>query len=143
MKETESSQALIQNDAVVLGILLALLALIFYTSNSNRPFFRKFYKVIPMLLLCYFLPSLLTTFNIVDGEHSRLYFVASRYLLPASLVLLTLSIDLKEVFKLGSKALIMFITGTFGVIIGGPLAILQGCYRLGTAHPRTPRYGRR
>lgn len=124
MKETESSQALIQNDAVVLGILLALLALIFYTSNSNRPFFRKFYKVIPMLLLCYFLPSLLTTFNIVDGEHSRLYFVASRYLLPASLVLLTLSIDLKEVFKLGSKALIMFITGTFGVIIGGPLAIL-------------------
>ena len=50
--------------------------------------------------------------------------MASRYLLPASLVLLTLSINLKEVFKLGSKALIMFLTGTAGVIIGGPLAIL-------------------
>lgn len=124
MPETEHINYLIKNDAVVLGILLALLALIFFTSNSSNPIFKKFYSVIPMLLLCYFLPSLLTTFNIVDGENSQLYFMASRYLLPASLVLLTLSINLKEVFKLGSKALIMFLTGTFGVIIGGPLAIL-------------------
>ncbi|KJF42429.1 DUF819 family protein [Draconibacterium sediminis] len=124
MQETEQVEALIKNDAVVLGLLLALLAAIFYTSNSSKPIFKKFYSVIPMLLLCYFLPSLLTTFNIVDGEHSQLYFMASRYLLPASLVLLTLSINLKEVFKLGSKALIMFLTGTVGVIIGGPLAIL-------------------
>ncbi len=124
MSETIQSTALIQNDAVTLGILLLMLAVIFFTSNSKRPAFQRFYKVVPMLLLCYFLPSLLTTFNIVDGEHSKLYFVASRYLLPASLVLLTLSINLKEVFKLGNKALIMFLTGTVGVIIGGPLAIL-------------------
>lgn len=124
MHEGEQVNYLIQNDAVVLGILLGMLALIFYTSNSSKPFFKRFYKVIPMLLLCYFLPSLLTTFKIVDGENSQLYYVASRYLLPASLVLLTLSINLKEVFKLGSKALIMFLTGTFGVIIGGPLAIV-------------------
>lgn len=124
MTDTKEVNYLVQNDAVVFGILLILLAVIFYTSNSSKPFFKKFYSVIPMLLLCYFLPSLLTTFNIVDGENSNLYYMASRYLLPASLVLLTLSINLKEVFKLGSKALIMFITGTFGVIIGGPLAIL-------------------
>ena len=124
MIEPEHVEALISNDAVVLGILISMLALIFYTSNSSIPFFKKFYKVVPMLLLCYFLPSLLTTFGIVDGENSQLYFMASRYLLPASLVLLTLSIDLKQVMKLGSKALIMFLTGTVGVIIGGPLAIL-------------------
>lgn len=124
MIEANHGEALINNDAVVMGILLFLLAIIFYTSNSEKPVFKKFYKVIPMLLLCYFLPSLLTTFHIVDGENSQLYHVASRYLLPASLVLLTLSINLKEVFKLGSKALIMFLTGTVGVIIGGPLAIL-------------------
>ena len=122
--ETDYPNALIENDAVTLGLLLLLLAAIFYTSSSSNPTLKKFYRVIPMLLLCYFLPSLLTTFNIVDGENSMLYHVASRYLLPASLVLLTLSIDLKEVFKLGSKALVMFITGTVGVIIGGPLAIL-------------------
>ncbi|WP_372751462.1 DUF819 domain-containing protein [Labilibaculum sp.] len=124
MAGTEHVDALITNDAVVFGILMAMLALIFYTSNLDKPFFKKFYTAVPMLLLCYFLPSLLTTFGIVDGEHSNLYFVASRYLLPASLVLLTLSIDLREVFKLGNKALIMFLTGTFGVVIGGPLAIL-------------------
>ncbi len=122
--ENEKVDALITNDAVVFGILIVMLAAIFYTSNSKSPVLRKFYKVIPMLLLCYFLPSLLTTLGIVDGEHSNLYYVASRYLLPASLVLLTLSIDLKEVMKLGHKALIMFFTGSIGVIIGGPLAIL-------------------
>jgi uncharacterized membrane protein len=59
---------------------------------------------------------------------SQLYFVASRYMLPASLVLLTLSISLKEIFRLGPKALIMFVTGTIGVVIGGPLAILAFSY---------------
>src|SRR5690606_23210020 len=54
----------------------------------------------------------------------QLYFIASRYLLPASLVLMTLSIDLKAIFNLGPKALIMFFTGTIGIIIGGPIAIL-------------------
>lgn len=114
---------MITNDAIIMGILMIMLALIFKTSSSKNPYWRKFYKAIPMLLLCYFLPSLLTTFGIVDPEKSQLYFMASRYLLPASLVLLTLSIDLKEILKLGPKALIMFLTGTFGVIIGGPLAI--------------------
>lgn len=119
-----SEEALITNDAVVFGILMVMLAFIFKTSSSKNPFFRKFYKVIPMLLLCYFLPSLLTTFGIVNPEESQLYFMASRYMLPASLVLLTLSVDLKEVLKLGPKALIMFLTGTVGVVIGGPLAIM-------------------
>ncbi|GAB4221698.1 MAG: DUF819 family protein [Salibacteraceae bacterium] len=57
-------------------------------------------------------------------RESKLYHVASRYFLPASLVLLTLSISVRELLKLGPKALIMFLTGTVGVIIGGPLAIL-------------------
>ncbi|MCU4162518.1 DUF819 domain-containing protein [Carboxylicivirga caseinilyticus] len=122
--DQNQTSALIENDAVVLGILMMVLAGIFYTSNSSHPVFKKFYKVVPMLLLCYFIPSLLTSFGVVDGEHSQLYFVASHFLLPASLILLTLSINLREVFKLGSKALIMFLTGTVGVIIGGPLAIL-------------------
>jgi uncharacterized membrane protein len=117
-------EPLIKNDAILLGVLMVILGFIFKTSSSKKPFWQKFYKVIPMLLMCYFVPSLLTTLKIVDAEHSNLYYVASRYLLPASLILLTLSIDLKEVLKLGPKALIMFITGTIGVVLGGPLAIL-------------------
>ena len=111
------------NDAVVLGILLGILALVFQTSHSQIPFFKKFYRFVPSILLCYFIPGILNTAGIISGDSSNLYFVASRYLLPTSLVFFTLSIDLKEILNLGPKALIMFLTGTVGIIIGGPLAV--------------------
>ncbi|HMB40337.1 MAG TPA: DUF819 family protein [Balneolaceae bacterium] len=116
--------ALITNDAVIFGVLMAILALIFTTASSKHPFWQKFYRFVPSLLLCYFIPSLLTTFGIVNEADSNLYYMASRYLLPACLVLLTLSIDFKGVISLGPKAIIMFLTGTAGIVIGGPLAIL-------------------
>jgi len=121
----QESSALITNDAVIFGLLMAILAVVFKTSNSKSPGLVKFYSVVPMLLLCYFLPSLLTTFGIVDGKNSNLYFVASRYLLPACLILLTLSVDLREIARLGFKPIVMFLTGTVGIILGGPLAILM------------------
>ena len=119
-----ASPPLFTNDAVVLGMLIGILALVFWTHSLQQPLFVGFYKIVPMLLLCYFLPSLLTTFGIVHPSFSGLPTVAKKFLLPASLVLLTVSIDLKEVLRLGPKALIMFVTGTIGVIIGGPIAIL-------------------
>ncbi|HYE66283.1 MAG TPA: DUF819 family protein [Pyrinomonadaceae bacterium] len=115
---------LITNDAIVLGILMGILAVVFITSGSDLPFWRKFYTFIPPLLLCYFLPSVFSTLGIFSGDTSKLYAVASQYLLPTSLVLLTISIDLKSIARLGPKAVIMFLGGTVGVIIGGPLAIL-------------------
>ena len=121
---TDTHSALITNDAVVLGLLAVILGFIFKTSNSLNSFWLKFYKYDPALLLCYFLPSLLNTFGIVDGHNSNIYYVASRYLLPACLILLTISIDLKAILNLGPKALIMFLTGTLGIVIGGPVAIL-------------------
>ena len=116
-------EVLFNNDAVVFGLLMLTLGAIFYTSESKHPFFKKFYTYVPALLLCYFIPGLYNTFDIIDGNGSGLYFVASRYLLPASLVLFTISVDLKEIIKLGPKAGIMFLTGTVGIILGGPFAI--------------------
>jgi len=112
------------NDAIVLGLLVAILAFVFTTARSENKFWKKFYTYIPALLLCYFIPSLFNSFGIIDGDSSKLYFVASRYLLPSSLVLLTISIDLPEIRKLGSKALVMFLTGTVGIVIGGPISVL-------------------
>jgi len=57
-------------------------------------------------------------------RHSQLYFMASRYLLPASLILLCLSIDLKGIVRLGPKSLIMFFAATLGIVIGGPIALM-------------------
>ena len=118
------STPLVTNDAVVLGMLMVILGLVFWTSSIGKGFWKKFYTYVPSLLLCYFLPSLLSTAGIISGDSSNLYFVASRYLLPTSLVLLTLSVDLKGILRLGPKAVIMFVTGTTGIVIGGPLAIL-------------------
>lgn len=115
---------LITNDATVLGILALILGFVFYTSNSSNAACRSFYKYVPALLMCYLLPSLLNTFGIVSADVSQVDEVAKYFLLPACLVLLTLSIDIKAIAGLGSKAVIMFLTGTVGVIIGGPLALL-------------------
>jgi len=121
----ESSAApLITNDAIVLGLLMVILGMVFWTASRPDGFWKRFYSVVPSLLLCYFIPSLLSTFNVISGETSNLYFVSSRYLLPTALVLLTLSLDLPAVVRLGPKALIMFFTGTAGVVIGGPLAVM-------------------
>ncbi len=167
-------QPFFTNDAITLGILIILLALIFHTSSLDLEGWKKFYRIVPALLLCYFLPAilhwplnliashwytdgltdLLNNYNLslpsglsFDGisaflaengvpaseykavqGHSSLYYIASRYLLPASLILLCLSIDMKGVLNLGPKALIMFGTATLGIIIGGPIALLVSKY---------------
>jgi len=157
------------NDAIVLGLLLVLLAIIFTTSSSKDKGLQKFYRFVPALLLCYFLPALLHwPLNLIASHwydnglldfladqgrslpasgmsfeeikkwlgaegiegvkkferHSQLYFVASRYLLPASLVLLCLGIDFKGIINLGWRSIVMFLAATFGIIIGGPIALL-------------------
>lgn len=166
------------NDAVVLGLLIIVLAVIFVTSGSKTKGWQQFYTYVPALLLCYFVPALLNyplglisaewfnnelielvqaknlnvslatlqgmTFEEVKvflenagitkaeyGQYigkSKLYYVASRYLLPASLVLLCLGIDFKGVINLGPKALIMFFAATFGIVLGGPIALLIVLY---------------
>ncbi|WP_276391671.1 DUF819 domain-containing protein [Eudoraea chungangensis] len=112
------------DDTVIFGLLCLCLGFVFYTSSIKTGFWKKFYSFVPTLLMCYMLPAILSSTGLIAEESSNLYFIASRYLLPAALVLMTLSIDLKAIANLGSKALIMFLTGTFGIIIGGPLAIL-------------------
>ena len=115
--------ALITNDAVVLGILMGILGLVFWTSESNITFFKRLYTFIPPILLCYFLPGLLNSMGIISGTTSALYTMASRYLLPASLVLFTLSLDLSEIWKLRKKAGLMFITASISIMLGGPAAV--------------------
>jgi uncharacterized membrane protein len=114
----------IKSDAVILGLLAATLGAVFWTTQSAHPFWQRFYRYIPALLLCYFLPAVYNTVGLIDAEGSSLYTVASRYLLPAILVLLTVSIDLPATLRLGPKAIVLFLTGTVGVVLGGPVSLL-------------------
>jgi len=131
------NQPLFTNDAIVFGLLMLALGFVFFTESKTSGFWSKFYKIVPGLFMAYMVPAVLTSFGLIAPEwetineagevishKTSIYYVSSRFLLPAALVLMTLSIDLKAVFNLGWKALIMFFTGTLGILIGGPIAIL-------------------
>jgi uncharacterized membrane protein len=114
---------LIQNDIVVFGLIAATLGLVFWLSSGPTPFWRKFFAWVPALLLCYFVPALYNTVGLIDGAQGAVYNpIASRVLLPVALVLLTMTIDLKGVVKLGPRLLFVFCMGTLGIVLGAVVA---------------------
>ena len=112
---------MISDDRIILGLLALVLAFVFAT--RDRPGWQRFYVFVPIILICYLVPSLMTTFGLIDVSQSNLWPVAKDYFLPAALFLMTLSIDIKGILGLGSKAIVMFLTATVGIVIGGPLAL--------------------
>ncbi len=117
--------ALIQDDIVVLGLIAATLGLVFYGASRPSGPWRKFFAFVPPLLLCYFIPGIYNSIGLIDGAQSHLYNpVASRVLLPAALVLLTMTVDLRAIAKLGPKLLVIYIATSASVMLGGVLAFL-------------------
>ena len=115
--------ALISNDIIVFGLIAATLGVIFWTSGSSNPMLKKFYGVVPALLLCYFIPGIYNTFGLIDGETTKLYNpIARDVFLPAALVLLTLSIDLKGILGLGWKMLAMYVAAVLSIMLGAVVA---------------------
>ncbi|MFQ5461887.1 MAG: DUF819 domain-containing protein [Phycisphaerae bacterium] len=110
----------IQEPAGILAILLVVLATIFWL--AGHPLFGKIFKIIPSLVFCYFVPTLLTTLGVIPHE-SELYVWVKAHILPTALLLLILALDLPGIIRLGPKAGIMLLAGTFGVVIGGPIAL--------------------
>lgn len=125
---------LISNDIVVFGLIAATLALIFWAASGPTPFLKKFFAVVPALLLCYFIPAIYNTVGILDGTTTKVYNpIARDVLLPGALVLLTLSIDLPAILKLGPRLLIVFCAGTFGIMAGAVVSFLLFSW----IHPET------
>ena len=133
MTEAASSTALITNDAAVLGLLAIILGFVFWGASRERGVWKKFYAVVPAILPCYLLPAIANSFGLIDGAGSGLYPMARDYLLPASLVLFCVSMDIGGIAKLGPKALVMFLTGTVGVMLGALVSFTV----MGMVHPET------
>ena len=111
---------LVADPVGILAVLLAVLAAIFWFGETGAG--RRLFSVVPRLVFCYFLPTTLTTLGILP-DSSPLYDWIKDYLLPASLVLLILALDVPGIVKLGPKALIMLLAGTAGVVVGAPIAL--------------------
>ncbi|WP_208277318.1 DUF819 family protein [Massilia oculi] len=129
----QNATPLVTNDAVVLGMLAVILGAVFWSASHKSGFWHKFYTYVPALLLCYLIPALLNTAGIIDGNASGLYPMARDYLLPTALILLCVAIDFGAVLRLGPKAVIMFLTGTVGVMLGAIVSFTA----MGFIHPET------
>lgn len=128
-----ASTALITDDAVVLGLLAVTLGAVFWTASRPTGFWKRFYNVVPALLVCYLVPALYNSFGLIDGAGSGLYPMARDYLLPSALVLFCVAMDIGAILRLGPKAVIMFLTGTIGVVLGAWISF----WMMGLIHPET------
>ena len=113
-------QPFINNSFGLLAVLLIIPAIIFTIDSHAK--YGKLFKFIPPLVFAYFIPTILTALGIIPSE-AVVYKQIKTFVLPASLLLLTLAVDIKGILKLGNKAVIMFLVGTVGVVIGGPIAL--------------------
>jgi uncharacterized membrane protein len=67
------------NDAIVFGILMISLGFVFFTESKTTGFWHKFYKIVPGLLMCYFIPAIFKSLGIISSEESQTYHIARRY----------------------------------------------------------------
>lgn len=107
----------------VLVILLSLLAILFYANTTEAG--KKLFNYVPLLVFAYFLPTALSNTGMIPmTEEFALYEFVKQWLLPTSLALLILAVDLPAIMKLGRNAGLLFLAGTATIILGGPLAVL-------------------
>ena len=118
--DVASRSPTVEDPAGILAVLLGVLAVIFWL--TQHPVVGKLFKIIPSLIFCYFVPTTLTTLGIIP-DASPLYDWVKAFILPASLFLLILALDVPGILRLGPKAIIMMLAGTAGVVIGGPIAL--------------------
>jgi uncharacterized membrane protein len=111
----------IQDPLLVLAYLAAVVTLVFQV--ARLPALRPLFDRLPALVWTYFLPMLSTTAGLLPAE-SPVYRALARYLLPASLVLLLLSSEIKAIARLGRTALVVMTVGMAGIMLGGVLGFL-------------------
>jgi uncharacterized membrane protein len=116
-----AATALITEPTTLFAFLLAILGFVFYLSTLEP--LKKFFEYLPPVIWAYFLPMFATTAGITP-ESSITYSWMARYLLPLSLFLLMITVDLPAILRLGKTALLMMLAGTFGIVVGGPIAFL-------------------
>ncbi|HVS17217.1 MAG TPA: DUF819 family protein, partial [Planctomycetota bacterium] len=118
---SESPSSLVQEPVYVTAVLLVVLALLF--AADRHPRLGRLFRVVPLLVFAYFVPALLSNTGVIPTESPAYEFI-KRWLLPASLLLLTLSVDIPGIWRLGPKVLVLFLTATVSIVVGGPLAYL-------------------
>ena len=103
----------------VIAVLASVLAGVFALSSVEK--LEPLFKFAPPVIWAYFIPMMLTTFGVTPSS-SPVYEWMSTYLLPFSLFLLMITVDIRAILRLGPRALFMMLVGTLGIVIGAPIA---------------------
>ncbi len=106
---------MIKNVWVLAVVLLCIETTILYV--ASHPKTKRYFDIIPSIFWIYFLPMLASTCGVLDPK-SRLYDLVTSSLLPMSLFILLVTVDIKAIFRLGHKALLMFFAGGLGIGLG-------------------------
>jgi len=110
---------MITNPVFIVVVLIAIEALVLGLSRHGRT--KRFFDLLPAVFWIYFLPMLAATFGLITSK-SPVYGMITTWLLPASLVLLLLPVDMRAILRLGPKALAMFFIGAAGIIAGSTIS---------------------
>jgi len=105
----------ITHPLLIVLVLLGIEALVLWLSRHGRT--SRFFDLLPAVFWIYFLPMLAATFGLI-APVSPVYGLITTWLLPASLVLLLLPVDMGAILRLGPTALAMFFIGAVGIIVG-------------------------
>lgn len=106
------------------GLIMGIVALIFYTATLKSPFWKRFYAIFPAIVLCCFIPATFNTLGFFGaGVGKSIYGFAATYLLPAALFLMTLSMDVPKLLGLGRKVLAMFFAASIAIMLCGALSL--------------------
>ena len=112
---------MIKDPNAIFVYIIFLIGIIYYL--RSQPSLTKLFKYMPPVIWVYFLPMISTSIGIIPND-SALYGWTTRHLLPAALILLLLSSNIRAMTALGPKAIGTMLFGTLGIIIGGSLSLL-------------------
>ncbi|MHC5062979.1 MAG: DUF819 family protein [Planctomycetota bacterium] len=111
----------LEHPMAILAVFFAILVTLFVLADQAG--LKGFFKYVPPIVFAYFLPATLTTTGILPSA-SELYDWIKTFLLPVSLFLFTMSLDLKTILRLGWRVIAVMLAGTVGVVLGGPIALV-------------------
>jgi len=116
---------MIRNPFLIIATLAAIEILVLFL--SERKFYKKNFSFFPAVFWIYFLPMLCSSLGLLDSK-SPVYSSITNHLLPASLILLLMCVDIKAILHLGRTALGMFFVGSLGIMTGTVLvfAVFKG-----------------
>lgn len=112
---------MIEAPFALLAVLAVAVALVLRLEGS--PGFAPLFRRVPAIFWIYFLPMVATSAGLIPSS-SPLYSTLARYLLPAALVLMLLSSDIRAIARLGPRALLAMTAAVCGVAAGAIVAFL-------------------